>query len=161
MPIEEGSLGFLFFFMNEVRLTDYLKKNNLKVTKQRLAILDVFLGMEHHVSLDELHFSISRLHPNIGLATIYRTMKLFVEANIAHDRRFDDGPTRYEVVEEGEHHDHLICTRCGHIFEFEDEIIEERQEKIAKELGLRIKSHKLEIYGECVDLAKCDARISK
>ena len=147
-----------FFCMNEERLTEYLKKNKLKVTKQRLAILDVFMSMEHHVSLDELYSSISRLHPNIGLATIYRTMKLFVDADIAHDRRFDDGLTRYELVDD-EHHDHLICTRCGHIFEFEDEIIEMRQEMIAQQYGLKIQSHKLEIYGECTDLELCNQRL--
>ena len=144
--------------MNEERLTDYLKKNNLKVTKQRLAILDVFLKMDYHISLDELHLNISKLHPNIGLATIYRTMKLFVEANIAHDRRFADGPTRYEVVEEGDHA-HIICTRCGHILEFEDDLIEKRQKQIAADHGVRIISHKLEIYGECMDKSKCDARM--
>ena len=145
--------------MNEERLTEYLKKNKLKVTKQRLAILDVFLSMDHHVSLDGLHLSISQKHPNIGLATIYRTMKLFVDANIAHERRFDDGLTRYEVLEDGEHHDHLICTICGHILEFEDDVIEMRQEKVAREYGMKIISHKLEIYGECVDSSNCDRRL--
>jgi len=140
------------------KLQDYLRVNGLKTTKQRQIILEVFLEMDRHVTLDELLLAAQKVYPNLGMATIYRTMRLFVEASIAHERKFDGGITRYEPANEGEHHDHLICTLCGHIFEFEDEIIEERQESIATLYGLSITDHKLEIYGTCITPDSCEFR---
>ena len=93
--------------------------------------------------------------PNVGLATIYRTMKLFVQAGIAHERRFADGLLRYELAHEGEHHDHIICIECGKIVEFEDELIEERQEIIAKEKGFQLLSHRLDLYARCFSYPNC------
>ena len=133
----------------ENKLQRYLDKNGLKSTKQRKVILDVFLKLGTHCSLEQLLGAVQEEMPQIGLATIYRTMRLFVDARLAHEHRFDDGLMRYEPFHEGEHHDHLICTSCGQIFEFEDEIIEARQKLIAKSYGMRIISHTLEIYGIC------------
>ena len=93
--------------------------------------------------------------PNLGLATIYRTMKLFVQAGIAHERRFADGLLRYELAYEGEHHDHIICIECGKIVEFEDELIEERQKLIAKEKGFQLLSHRLDLYARCLSYPNC------
>ncbi|MFT5687168.1 MAG: Fur family ferric uptake transcriptional regulator, partial [Myxococcota bacterium] len=91
-------------------------------------------------------------------ATIYRTMKLFTEAGIAHERRFGDGQTRYEPVIQGEHHDHLICDECGLIVEFEDPVIEARQDTIAAENGFRLTSHRHDIFGCCLDTEACAER---
>ena len=125
------------------------------MTNQRKIILEVFCSQEHHISLEDLLFLVQQKLNGIGMATIYRTMKLFTEAKIAHERRFDDGLTRYEVHHDGEHHDHLICIDCNRIIEFEDEIIEQRQDKIAEKHGILILSHKLELYGQCIDKVKC------
>ena len=92
--------------------------------------MDVFLSTKHHVSAEELLSLVVKEQSerkgstgSIGIATIYRTLKLFVEAEIATERHFEDDITRYEVLIEGEHHDHLICLDCNHIFEFEDDIM--------------------------------------
>ena len=127
----------------------------LRMTLPRKIILEVFLSMSEHVSLEELFLAVQKKKKGIGQATIYRTMKLFTDAEIAHERRFEDGLTRYELHQEGEHHDHLICVKCNHIIEFEDEIIELRQNIVAQQNGMSILSHKLEIYGECLDFEAC------
>ena len=142
----------------EDRLLIHLRKNGLKTTKQRSVILNVFIDLNRHVTLDELLLAVQKKMPQVGMATIYRTMRLFVDASIAHERKFDGGLTQYEPVVEGEHHDHLICITCGHIFEFEDDVIEQRQEAIALLYGLQITSHKLEIYGKCSDKQNCKNR---
>lgn len=143
------------------RLEEYLVSNSLKMTEQRRIILEVFGSLEHHASLEELQEHVQRRKQGIGQATIYRTMKLFTEAGIALERRFEDGLTRYELHIEGEHHDHLICITCKHIIEFEDDAIEQRQNLIAQQNGMKIISHKLELYGECLDIDNCDKRLRK
>jgi Fur family transcriptional regulator, ferric uptake regulator len=137
------------------KLEAYLSSHSLKMTTQRKIILEVFSSQEHHISLEELSFLVQQKLKGIGQATIYRTMKLFTDAGIAHERRFDDGLTRYEVLHDGEHHDHLICIACNRIIEFEDQIIEERQDQIAEKHGILILSHKLELYGRCIDQEVC------
>ena len=127
------------------------------MTVQRKVILDVLLSLEHHVSLEELFHEVQKEHKGIGMATLYRTMKLFSEAGLANELRFDDGLTRYELAM-GDHHDHLICLDCNVIIEFEDELIERRQEEIAKKNGIVISSHKLELYGRCIDVNTCTRR---
>ena len=103
----------------------YLEQNQLKHTKQRELILDVFLEAKRHITSEDLYQAVREEHPNIGYTTVYRTMKLLVEAGLATERHFDDGITRYEI--EQEHHDHLVCLKCGSIEEFECELIEDTQ----------------------------------
>jgi len=130
-------------------LTSYLEENNLKNTKQRGAILDVFLNATGHITSDELFQDVRELHPNIGYTTVYRTMKLLCDAGLAAERHFDDGITRYEIAHE--HHDHLVCTRCGKIIEFECRMIEDTQNEIAARYGFRVLRHRHELYGHCPD----------
>ncbi|RME20161.1 MAG: transcriptional repressor [Deltaproteobacteria bacterium] len=137
------------------RLAAYMKQHRLKETRQRKVIFEIFTECEDHVAVDELLARVQAVMPGIGYTTVYRTLKLFTEAGIAHERRFQDGQTRYEPVEAGEHHDHLICLTCGHIFEFEDELIEARQADVAEAHGLRMVSHRHDIYGECLDPEGC------
>ena len=139
------------------KLKAYLKEKGLKSTRQRELILDVFIKNSSHITPEELHRLVSTRSSDIGVATVYRTLKLFVQAQIAAERRFDDNITRYEPRIEGEHHDHMICTVCGHIYEFEDQTIEQRQVDVANQLGMVITSHRLELYGYCKDKSKCDA----
>lgn len=131
---------------------EFITRKGLKSTRQRDIILDVFLSSERHMSIEELYLKLRAKHPSIGYATVYRTLKLFAEAGIANEIHFGDGQTRYEHVTEGEHHDHLVCTRCGDITEFENETIETLQGEIAASHGFFIETHKLELYGQC---AKC------
>jgi Fur family transcriptional regulator, ferric uptake regulator len=131
---------------------DFITLKGLKSTRQRDLILDFFLSSERHMSIEELYLKLRAKHPGIGYATVYRTLKLFAEAGIANEIQFGDGQTRYEHVSEGEHHDHLVCTRCGAITEFENETIEKLQAEVAASHGFLIEMHKLELYGLC---AKC------
>lgn len=128
-------------------LASYLEGHHLKHTKQREAILEVFLGIEGHITGEELHRRVRRKHPGIGYTTVYRTMKLLCEAGLASERHFDDGVTRFEI--EHEHHDHLVCLRCGKIVEFECSMIESAQDRIVKEYGFRLLRHRHELYGHC------------
>ena len=128
---------------------DFISQRGLKSTKQRDIILDVFLSSERHLSIEELYLQIRATHPNIGYATVYRTLKLFAEAGIAREMQFGDGQTRYDHVGEGEHHDHLVCTKCGSIEEFENETIEQLQAEVATSRGFLIEKHRLELYGVC------------
>lgn len=128
---------------------DFITQKGLKSTRQRDIILDTFLSSERHMSIEELYLKLRAKHPNIGYATVYRTLKLFAESGIAREMQFGDGQTRYEHVGEGEHHDHLVCTRCGTIIEFENEAIEKLQDDVAKLHDFLIQTHKLELYGLC------------
>jgi Fur family ferric uptake transcriptional regulator len=130
-------------------LARFLEEHNLKHTKQRDAILDVFLSARGHVTSEQIYAEVRGAHPNIGYTTVYRTMKLLCEAGLANERHFDDGITRYEV--EHEHHDHLVCTKCGKIVEFECAMIEATQDEIAARYGFRVLRHRHELYGHCGD----------
>ena len=140
------------------RLETYLSVHGLKMTDQRKVILETLIALDHHVSLDELLTAVQERKDGVGMATVYRTMKLFMDADIVNEHRFDDGVSRYELSHEGDHHDHLICTRCGLIIEFEDDLIEERQRSIAAGHGIRIDTHKMELYGHCLDEVACRRR---
>ena len=128
-------------------LSAYLEEKNLKHTKQRDVILDAFLDAQGHVTSEELYQIVRAVNPNIGYTTVYRTVKLLVDAGIAQERHFDDGIARYEI--EHEHHDHLVCLECGKIAEFESPLIEATQEQIAAEHNFTLKRHRHELYGYC------------
>ncbi|MCK4536669.1 MAG: transcriptional repressor [Desulfuromonadales bacterium] len=126
----------------------------LKATRQREVILEEFLRDGSHLSIEELYLRVRKKNPRIGYATVYRTLKLFAECGIAEQRQFGDGHTRYESTSVDEHHDHLICTGCGKIIEFEDQHIEELQLKVAKQHGFTIERHRLNLFGRCPDCQK-------
>jgi len=130
-------------------LSEYLDERNLKHTKQRTAILDAFIDATGHITSEEIYGRVRGDHPNIGYTTVYRTMKLLCDAGLAQEHHFEDGVTRYEI--EHEHHDHLVCVRCGKIEEFECETIEQSQQEIAEQYGYRLLHHRHELYGHCSD----------
>ncbi len=139
-------------------LSEYLRKNGLKNTRQRDLIVEAFYEAGGHVSIDELLVRVQERMPGVGYATVYRTLKLLNEAGLAHERRFNDGQARYEPVVADEHHDHLICLTCDRIFEFEDALIESRQSEVAAAHGIRVVNHRHEIYGRCVAPDTCPNR---
>jgi Fur family transcriptional regulator, ferric uptake regulator len=141
--------------LEQKALANYLEDHNLKHTKQREAILEVFLEVRGHITSEELHNQVRERHPGIGYTTVYRTMKLLCDAGLAIERHFDDGLTRYEV--EHEHHDHLVCTRCGRIVEFECQMIEQAQEDIVQRYGFRLLRHRHELYGHCAECQREDS----
>ena len=130
------------------RWRHYLQAHNLNTTQQRELIVDSFLRCKDHVSIDDLLSRVRKRNKRVGYATVYRTLRLLVDSGLAHQRQFGDGQARYEVA--GEHHDHLICTKCGLILEFEDDAIEEMQDKIAERLGgFKVVRHRHELYALC------------
>lgn len=139
----------------QVRLAQHMRARGLKHTRQRDLILEAFFEGGGHTSIDELLGRVQVRMPGVGYATVYRSLKLFVEAGVAHERHFQDGQSRYEPVLTDDHHDHLICTSCGRIFEFEDPVIEARQAEVAARHGFVVTSHRHEIYGSCVDPDHC------
>jgi len=145
--------------LEQKALASYLEDHNLKHTKQREAILEVFLEAKGHITGEDLYQKVREKHPSIGYTTVYRTMKLLCDAGLASERHFDDGVTRYEV--EHEHHDHLVCTRCGKIIEFECQMIEAAQNDIVKRYGFRLLRHRHELYGLCPSCQEKDRKRRK
>ena len=132
-------------------LEDYIAEHNLKITKQRRAVLETFLDCENHVSVEELYGMVSKVEPKIGLATIYRTLALLTKSGLALEMDFGDGQKRYEHSYKHAHHDHMVCTECGKIIEFIHPLIEKYQEEVAAQNGFKVTSHKLDLFGLCSD----------
>ena len=135
-------------------LERFLAERGLKSTRQRNVIVETFFGIEGHISVEELLAKVREEDPRISQATVYRTMKLLTESGLAHARQFGEGQTRFEPAEGRDHHDHLICTSCGAIVEFENERIERLQHEEARRHGFAVHHHKMELYGLC---AACQA----
>jgi len=127
----------------------YLSERGLKSTLQRNIILDTFLHIDRHVRVDDLCLILRAEHRNMGHATVYRTLKLFVESGIARELRFGDGFTRYEPVTEGKQHDHLVCNVCDNITEFKTGAIEQLKDEIVRSHGFQVDTLKLELRGVC------------
>ena len=136
----------------------YLIRSGLKATRQRHVIAKAFFGTDAHISAEALYRRVSGRDRRIGLVTVYRTLKLLMEAGLAHERQFGEGRALFEHASSDRHHDHMICTHCGEITEFENWEIEALQEQVARRLGFTIQHHKLELYGLCRD---CRASASK
>ncbi len=131
------------------KLNSYLAKHRLKSTKQRDVIVDTFVSLRgKHIKIEELLDAVRKKKPEVGYATVYRTLKLLVDAGIANQSHFNDGQSRFEL-ESKHHHDHLICTACGKIYEFENDTIEKEQHLIAKKFKFKLTGHKMELYGVC------------
>lgn len=131
-----------------------MARQGLRSTAQRRLITELFFRANGHLSIDDLLARVRRKDPRVGYATVYRTLKLLVECELAAERHFGDGRTRFEIRDEAEHHDHLICLSCGRIVEFEDERIELMQEQVAERHGFSVSSHKHELYGVCAECQK-------
>ena len=114
-------------------------------------MLEAFLASEEHLSAEELYNIVSTKEPKIGLATVYRTLALLTESGLAAELDFGDGQKRYEHNYQHAHHDHMICTQCGKIIEFQNSMIEKLQEDVAKEHGFEMTTHKLDMFGICKD----------
>ena len=126
-----------------------LKNMGLNATCPRLKILDIFRKAEHrHQSAEDIYRTLLAEQVDIGLATVYRVLTQFEQAGILMRSQFDGGKAVFEL-NDGDHHDHLICTTCGTVVEFTDADIEKRQHKIAKDNGFALESHTMLLYGVC------------
>ena len=121
-------------------------KKGVRLTDQRKLIAKVMSESEDHPDVDELHKRVSKLDSKVSIATVYRTVKLFEEANIVAKHDFKGNKSRYEQAPE-EHHDHLIDIKTGEITEFVNEEIEKLQKQVAEKLGYKLVDHRLELYG--------------
>lgn len=136
-------------------LRTFIAKEGLKNSRQREIIAQVFFDSTEHIRIEDLLQKVRQVDSKVSQATVYRTMKLLADCNLAEARQFQDGQTRYEVSDdEGHHHDHLICTNCGKIIEFVDERIEKLQDEVAASYGFKVSDHKMELYGVC-DSPEC------
>lgn len=132
-----------------------LKVNNLKFTSQREAIIETMYNLKDHQSPESLWHSIKDRYPklNIGIATIYRTLNLLEQSELATTLSFGAHGKKFEL-DTKPHHDHMICQECGQIIEFRDEEIEKRQDLIAKEHGFKLLNHSMQLFGLCKNCQK-------
>jgi len=131
------------------KLGDYLKTKNMKQSRQRFTILETILKSEKHFTADDLYIQVKKANPNIGIATVYRTLNLLCESGICRELHFNDLSCKYEIIKENEHHDHLICLKCGKCIEIYGDEIEQLQKNIALDNHFSLKSHRMELYGYC------------
>lgn len=128
------------------RIENLCVDKGLKLTEQRRVIARVLSESSDHPDVEQVYQRASRIDPRISIATVYRTVKLFEEANILERHDFGDGRARYEEAGE-EHHDHLIDVNSGEVVEFMNDQIERLQQEVARKLGYRLVGHRLELYG--------------
>lgn len=135
-----------------------LKSTGLKATLPRLKILEIFQkGAQRHMTAEDVFRVLLDERSDIGLATVYRVLTQFEQAGLLIRSNFESGKAVYEL-DEGQHHDHFVCTSCGKVEEFYDAEIEKRQNLIAKEKGWVIQDHSMALYGQC---AACATRAAK
>jgi Fur family transcriptional regulator, ferric uptake regulator len=134
-----------------------LKTIGLKATLPRIKILEIFNARrERHMSAEDVYKELLAEDQDIGLATVYRVLTQFEQAGLLKRSTFESGKAVFEL-DEGSHHDHLVCLQCGHVEEFFDAEIEKRQHRIAKDLGFTLQDHALALYATCTK-AQCPHR---
>jgi Fur family ferric uptake transcriptional regulator len=132
-------------------LTAHIVRKGLRMTRQRRLIAEVLLNEVGHLNIDELFGLVRKKDPHVGYATLYRTVKLLVECGLVTSAQFGDGSARFESAVNRPHHDHLICTECACIIEFENEEIEALQVQECEKHNFLMRHHKMEIYGLCIN----------
>jgi Fur family ferric uptake transcriptional regulator len=139
------------------RITSKLKKSGYKLTPQRQAIVDTILGsVGKHLTVEEIFDIVKQKRPEIGLATVYRTIMLMHEENLVTRLDLKDGTARYELTREDEHHTHhhLVCIKCSQVLEFMDDLLDPIEEEIGKKYNFKVLDHSLKFYGICNECAK-------
>ena len=128
---------------------EILRQRGLKVTEARMKILEILSDQHAHLSADQIASMLEKSgFSSVSLATVYRVLTQFHEAGLIHKHQFEDGASVYELADD-DHHDHIVCERCGKIEEFFDAKIEKSQERVARELGYTLKGHTMVLYGIC------------
>jgi Fur family ferric uptake transcriptional regulator len=158
-----GGIGGLFYLImqsNGQEIRSYpvasqdLKEAGLKATLPRVKILEIMEADENrHLSAEEIYKILSDAGSDVGLATVYRVLTQFESAGLVTRHHFESGTSVFEL-NQGEHHDHILCVKCGRVEEFVDDVIEQRQKAIAKKAGFSMTDHCLYIYGICAECQK-------
>jgi len=139
-------------------LNYFIKARGLRQSGRRDRVVETFLSQNRHVSAEELLTQVRLKDPRVGLTTVYRTLKLLTESGLAVERKFNRQVSTFEPTRLGQHHDHLICLRCGRIVEFENKNIETLQEDMARKRGFIITHHVLDLYRTCRDCSQKTGR---
>jgi Fur family ferric uptake transcriptional regulator len=142
---------------SSVDFREQLKERGLKLTTQRQAVLDMLIEHEgEHLSCEEIYDMVKVNQPEIGLATVYRTLLLLESMDLIYKLDLDDGCSRYELNKnkEDHRHHHLICTKCGTVAEVEDDLLETLEEQILESKGFIVKNHRVKFYGYCSNCSK-------
>ena len=142
--------------MNENLFKTMLKDKGLKVTSQRLLVLELMAAHPgEHLTAEEIHELARSVSPSIGLATVYRTLQVLVELQLIDRISFDDGYVRYELGKlpgednRGHHHHHAICRGCGRVFPFEEDLLDTLEQSLMERLGFAVTDHEVKLFGYC------------
>lgn len=140
--------------MEQERFKEMLRARKLKVTHQRLAVLEVMADHPgEHLTAEEIYELVKYRYPEIGLATIYRTVQVLVDLRVINRISFDDGFARYELGEQEEgsnhRHHHAICSGCGAVLSFEDDLLDNLEQAVYERMGFRVMDHEVKLYGYC------------
>ena len=134
-----------------------LRKAGLKVTLPRIKILELLENSTiHHFSAEDVYKALLEQGEDVGLATVYRVLTQFESAGIVERHHFEGGHSVFEISQ-GEHHDHIVCIMCNKVLEFNDDVIEAQQHKVAESLGFTLTDHALHLYGVC-SAVECQER---
>lgn len=140
--------------MNEEKVKDLLREKGLKVTSQRLMVLNILSAHgDEHLTVEEIYDLAKEESPEIGLATIYRTVQVLLELHVIEKVTFDDGFARYELNGEetgsGHRHHHAICTQCGKVYSLETDLLYTLEKQVFESLGFEVTDHEVKLYGLC------------
>ena len=140
--------------MNEEKVKDLLREKGLKVTSQRLMVINILSTHgDEHLTVEEIYDLAKEESPEIGLATIYRTVQVLLELHVIEKVTFDDGFARYELNGEetgsGHRHHHAICTQCGKVYSLETDLLDTLEKQVFKSLGFEVTDHEVKLYGLC------------
>ena len=140
--------------MNEEKVKDLLREKGLKVTSQRLMVLNILSTHgDEHLTVEEIYDLAKEESPEIGLATIYRTVQVLLELHVIEKVTFDDGFARYELNGEetgsGHRHHHAICTQCGKVYSLETDLLDTLEKQVFKSLGFEVTDHEVKRDGLC------------
>lgn len=140
--------------MNEEKVKDLLREKGLKVTSQRLMVLNILSAHgDEHLTVEEIYDLAKEESPEIGLATIYRTVQVLLELHVIEKVTLDDGFARYELNGEetgsGHRHHHAICTQCGKVYSLETDLLDTLEKQVFESLGFEVTDHEVKLYGLC------------
>lgn len=145
--------------VNREKFINLLRERGLKVTNQRIGVLETLASQpDKHLTAEEIYDKVKQEYPEIGLATVYRTIQLLLELHLIDKISLDDGCVRYEIARTDSdatkhHHHHLVCLSCGNVFSFEDDLLEELENKIKEKTDFRVVDHEVKLYGYCRECA--------
>ncbi|TAE27292.1 MAG: transcriptional repressor [Candidatus Kapaibacterium sp.] len=138
------------------QFTEFLKEKKYRNTQERYLVLDAVLEQEHHFSADELYLALRTAHVQVSRATVYSTLDLLTRCNILVKHRFQGDSAHFELTDKMPNHDHLICTECGHIVEFQADELSTIQDRVAEANGFKPLKHSLQIFAVCQDTRSCE-----